>query len=57
MEPIILVIPTFGTYLECYHARGGYKPAEAKYSAQSGDKDDLDGWDSPNHRLLECEEG
>lgn len=55
MEPtvrVIRVIPTFGTYPECYHARSGYKPAEAKYSAQSDDKDDLNRWDSSDRRLL-----
>lgn len=60
MDPIVRVIraiPTSSTYPEWYHTRGGHKPAEAKYSAQSGDKDDLDRWDSPDHQLLGGGEG
>lgn len=57
MEPVIRVIPTFGIYPESYRVQGGYKPAETKNSAQSGDKDDMDRWDSPDHRLFGCEEG
>ena len=54
MEPAIRVIPTFGTYSGCYHGRMGYKPAHTKYSSQSDDKDELDGWDHPDHWMLGC---
>ena len=57
MEPVIRVIPTFGIYPESYRVQGAYKPAETKYSAQSGDEDDTDRWDRPDHRLLGREEG
>jgi hypothetical protein len=57
MEPIIGAIPTFGTCSVSYHAKSWYKPAETKYSAEPGDKDDPDRWDSPVIVSPRAEEG
>jgi hypothetical protein len=56
MHPAIRAIPTFGTCSGCYHGWAGYKPARRKYSSQSGDKDDRDGWDDPDPGMLGAEE-
>lgn len=52
MLPAIRAIPTFGTYPRCYHGSAGYKPADAKYSSQSGSKDDLGRWDHPDRWMV-----
>ena len=52
MHPAIGAIPTSGTYPGCYHAREGYKPANAKYSSQEAGKNGLGGWDHPDYRMI-----
>jgi len=42
MLPAIPAIPTSGYLAWCYHSQAGYKPAETKYSGQSGSQDDPD---------------
>jgi regulatory GntR family protein len=49
MHPTTRVIPTFGTCPKCYHGWAGYKPADAKYSAQVPGKTGLSRWNHSNH--------